>query len=124
MSAKIAGVVLMIAGSVMAFELIFSLIDGIIGFVAVAAFSGLTVGALYLGKRWIDSETTLGRIIGALTLITGAILALKAALAVVVGVFGAVILVLKVALVAAMIYVGLRWVQNGEFRLTSQRHYV
>ena len=124
MSAKIAGVVLMIAGSVMAFELIFSLIDGIIGFVAVAAFSGLTVGALYLGKRWIDSETTLGRIIGALTLITGAILALKAALAVVVGVFGAVILVLKVVLVAAMIYVGLRWVQNGEFRLTSQRHYV
>ena len=114
----------MIAGSVMAFELIFSLIDGIIGFVAVAAFSGLTVGALYLGKRWIDSETTLGRIIGALTLITGAILALKAALAVVVGVFGAVILVLKVVLVAAMIYVGLRWVQNGEFRLTSQRHYV
>ena len=124
MSAKIAGVVLMIAGSVMAFELIFSVVDGIIGFVAVAAFSGLTVGALYLGKRWIDSETTLGRIIGALTLITGAILALKAALAVVVGVFGAVILVLKVALVAAMIYVGLRWVQNGEFRLTSQRHYV
>ena len=42
----------------------------------------------------------------------------------VVGVFGAVILVLKVVLVAAMIYVGLRWVQNGEFRLTSQRHYV
>ena len=123
MSAKIAGVVLMIAGSVIAFELIFSVIDGIIGFVAVAAFSGLTVGALYLGKRWIDSETTLGRIIGALTLIAGALLALKAALAAVVGVFGAVILVLKVALVAAMIYVGLRWVQNGKFRLTSQRHY-
>ena len=123
MSAKIAGVVLMVAGGVMAFELIFPVIDGIIGFVAVAAVGLLAVGALYLGKRWIDGESTLGRIIGALTLIAGALLAFKAALAVVVGVFGAVFLMLKVALVGAMVYVGLRWVQNGAFRLASQRHY-
>tara|TARA_A100001037_G_scaffold115702_1_gene105366 strand:- start:169 stop:543 length:375 start_codon:yes stop_codon:yes gene_type:complete len=123
MSAKIAGVVLMVAGGVMAFELIFPVIDGIIGFVAVAAVGLLAVGALYLGKRWIDGESTLGRIIGALTLIAGALLAFKAALAAVVGVFGAVFLMLKVALVGAMVYVGLRWVQNGAFRLASQRHY-
>ena len=123
MSAKIAGVVLMVAGGVMAFELIFPVIDGIIGFVAVAAVGLLAVGALYLGKRWIDGESTLGRIIGALTLIAGALLAFKAALAAVVGVFGAVFLMLKVALVGAMVCVGLRWVQNGTFRLASQRHY-
>lgn len=123
MSAKISGVVLMVAGGVMAFELIFPVIDGIIGFVAVAAVGLLAVGALYLGKRWIDGESTLGRIIGALTLIAGALLAFKAALAAVVGVFGAVFLMLKVALVGAMVYVGLRWVQNGAFRLASQRHY-
>jgi len=123
MSAKIAGVVLMVAGGVMAFELIFPVIDGIIGFVAVAAVGLLAVGALYLGKRWIDGESTLGRIIGALTLIAGALLAFKAALAAVVGVFGAVFLMLKVALVGAMVYVGLRWVQNGAFRLASQRYY-
>ena len=123
MSAKIAGVVLMVAGGVMAFELIFPVIDGIIGFVAVAAVGLLAVGALYLGKRWIDGESTLGRIIGALTLIAGALLAFKAALAAVVGVFGAVFLMLKVALVGLMVYVGLRWVQNGAFRLASQRHY-
>ena len=123
MSAKIAGVVLMVAGGVMAFELIFPVIDGIIGFVAVAAVGLLAVGALYLGKRWIDGESTLGRIIGALTLIAGALLAFKAALAAVVGVFGAVFLMLKVSLVGAMVYVGLRWVQNGAFRLASQRHY-
>ena len=122
MSAKIAGVVLMVAGGVMAFELIFPVIDGIIGFVAVAAVGLLAVGALYLGKRWIDGESTLGRIIGALTLIAGALLAFKAALAAVVGVFGAVFLMLKVALVGAMVYVGLRWVQNGAFRLASHRH--
>ena len=123
MSAKISGVVLMVAGGVMAFELIFPVIDGIIGFVAVAAVGLLAVGALYLGKRWVDGESTLGRIIGALTLIAGALLAFKAALAAVVGVFGAVFLMLKVALVGAMVYVGLRWVQNGAFRLASQRHY-
>ena len=123
MSAKIAGVVLMVAGGVMAFELIFPVIDGIIGFVAVAAVGLLAVGALYLGKRWIDGESTLGRIIGALTLIAGALLAFKAALAAVVGVFDAVFLMLKVSLVGAMVYVGLRWVQNGAFRLASQRHY-
>ena len=123
MSAKISGVVLMVAGGVMAFELIFPVIDGIIGFVAVAAVGLLAVGALYLGKRWIDGESTLGRIIGALTLIAGALLAFKAALAAVVGVFGVVFLMLKVALVGAMVYVGLRWVQNGAFRLASQRHY-
>ena len=122
MLAKIAGVVLMVAGGVMAFELIFPVIDGIIGFVAVAAVGLLAVGALYLGKRWIDGESTLGRIIGALTLIAGALLAFKAALAAVVGVFGAVFLMLKVALVGAMVYVGLRWVQNGAFRLASHRH--
>ena len=123
MSAKISGVVLMVAGGVMAFELIFPVIDGIIGFVAVAAVGLLAVGALYLGKRWIDGESTPGRIIGALTLIAGALLAFKAALAAVVGVFGAVFLMLKVALVGAMVYVGLRWLQNGAFRLASQRHY-
>ena len=122
MSAKISGVVLTVAGGVMAFELIFPVIDGIIGFVAVAAVGLLAVGALYLGKRWIDGESTLGRIIGALTLIAGALLAFKAALAAVVGVFGAVFLMLKVALVGAMVYVGLRWVQNGAFRLASHRH--
>ena len=104
MSAKISGVVLMVAGGVMAFELIFPVIDGIIGFVAVAAFGLLAVGALYLGKRWIGG-------------------AFKAALAAVGGVFGAVFLMLKVALVGAMVFVGLRWVQNGAFRLASQRHY-
>ena len=123
MSAKISGVVLMVAGGVMAFELIFPVIDGIIGFVAVVAVGLLAVGALYLGKRWVDGGSTLGRIIGALTLIAGALLAFKAALAAVVGVFGAVFLMLKVSLVGAMVYVGLRWVQNGAFRLASQRHY-
>ena len=123
MSAKISGVVLMVAGGVMAFELIFPVIDGIIGFVAVVAVGLLAVGALYLGKRWVDGGSTLGRIIGALTLIAGALLAFKAALAAVVGVFGAVFLMLKVALVGAMVYVGLRWVQNGAFRLASQRYY-
>lgn len=117
MLAKILGAILLIVGAVMAFKLIFPVIGSLFGFITVAAIGFLAVGALYLGKRWINGESMLGRVIGALALIAGAVLAFKAALAAVVGAFSAVVLMLKVALVLAMIYVGLRWVQHGEFRL-------
>lgn len=123
MLAKILGAILLIVGAVMAFALIFPVIGSIFGFITVAAIGFLAVGALYLGKRWINGESILGRIIGALALIAGAVLAFKAALAAVVGVFGALILMLKVALVLAMLYVGWRWVQHGEFRLVERSHY-
>ena len=123
MLAKILGAILLIVGAVMAFALIFTVIGSIFGFITVAAIGFLAVGALYLGKRWINGESILGRIIGALALIAGAVLAFKAALAAVVGVFGALILMLKVVLVLAMLYVGWRWVQHGEFRLVERSHY-
>ena len=79
MLAKILGVVLLIWGGVLAFKLIFPVIGGIFGMITVVAIALLAAGALYMGKRWINGESILGRVIGALALIAGAILAFKAA---------------------------------------------
>ena len=123
MLAKILGVVLLIWGSVLAFELIFPLIGGLFDIITVAAIALLAAGALYMGKRWINGESILGRVIGALALIAGAILAFKAALGVVVGIFAALFLMLKIGLVLAMFYVGWSWLRGGEFRLLGRRDY-
>ena len=81
----------------------------------------LAAGALYIGLRWLRGESILGRVVGALVLLAGVWLAFKAALSLVVGVFGAAFLLLKVALVLAMLYVGWRWLDNGEFSLRGWR---
>ena len=123
MLAKILGVVLLIWGSVLAFELIFPVIGGIFGIITVAAIALLAAGARYMGMRWINGESILGRAIGALALIAGVILAFKAALGVVGGIFAAVFLMLKIGLVLAMLYVGWSWLRRGEFRLLGRRDY-
>jgi len=119
MLAKIAGAVLLVWGAIMAFKLILPVISGLFDLIVVLAIGLLAVGVLYMGKRWLDGEGTLGRFIGALVLIAGVALAFKAAMGLVVGVFGALLLMLKVALVLVMLYVGLRWLKNGEFSLRS-----
>ena len=121
MLAKVLGVVLLIWGGVLAVELIFPVIGGIFGMITVVAIAVLAAGTLYMGKRWIDGESTVGRIIGALALIAGAIMAFKAAMGVVVGIFAALFLMLKIALVFAMLFVGWSWLRCGDFRLTARR---
>ena len=66
----------------------------------------------------------LARILGVILLIGGVAwavkliwLAFKAALSLVAGVFGVAFLLLQVALVLAILYVGWRWLDNGEFSL-------
>lgn len=116
MLAKVLGVILLIWGVVLAFKLIFPVIGSIFGMITVAAISLLAVAALYLGKRWIKGESILGRVIGALALIAGVVLAFQAAL-------GALLLMLEVAVVGAMLYVGWSWLQSGEFRLMRRSNF-
>ena len=71
--------------------------------------------------RCLRGESILGRVVGALVLLAGIWLAFKAALGLVAGVFGAAFLLLKVALVLATLYVGWRWLDNGEFSLRRGR---
>ena len=124
MLAKILGVLLLIGGVVWGVKLIWPLFGSLFGLLGAVAVGALAAGALYIGLRWLRGENILGRVVGALVLIAGIGLAFWAAWGLVSGVFGAVFLLLKVAVVLAMLYVGWRWVDNGEFSLRRRGDYI
>ena len=117
MLARILGVLLIIGGVVLGVELIWPLFGSLFGLLGAVAIGLLAAAALYIGLRWLRGESILGRVVGALALLAGIWLAFKAAFGLVSGVFGAAFLLLQVALVLAMLYVGWRWLDNGEFSL-------
>ena len=117
MLAKILGVLLLIGGVVWGVKLIWPVFGSLFGLLGAVAIGLLAAGAFYIGLHWLRGESILGRVVGALVLLAGIGLAFWAAFSLVAGVFGAVFLLLKVALVLAMLYVGWRWVDNGEFSL-------
>ena len=121
MLARILGVLLLIGGVVWGFKLIWPLFGSLFGLLGVVAVGALAAGALYIGLRLLRGESIVGRVVGALVLLAGIGLAFWAAWSLVAGVFGAVFLLLKVVLMLAMLYVGWRWVDNGEFSLRRWR---
>ena len=121
MLARILGVLLIIGGVAWGIELIWPFFGSLFGLLGAVAVGLLAAGAFYIGLRWLRGESILGRVVGALVLLAGIWLAFWAALSLVSGVFGAVFLLLKVALMLAMLYVGWRWVDNGEFSLRRWR---
>ena len=121
MLARILGVLLLIGGVVWGVKLIWPLFGGLFGLLGAVAVGLLAAGALYIGLRWLRGESILGRVVGALVLLAGIWLAFWAAFSLVSGVFGAAFLLLQVALVLAMLYVGWRWLDNGEFSLRRWR---
>ena len=121
MLAKILGVLLLIGGVVWGVKLIWPLFGSLFGLLGAVAVGALAAGALYIGLRLLRGESIVGRVVGALVLLAGIGLAFWAAWGLVAGVFGALFLLLKVAVVLAMLYVGWRWVDNGEFSLRRWR---
>jgi hypothetical protein len=121
MLARILGVLLLIGGVAWGIKLIWPLFGSLFGLLGAVAVGLLAAGALYIGLRWLRGESILGRVVGALVLLAGIWLAFEAALSLVAGVFGAAFLLLQVALVLAMLYVGWRWLDNGEFSLRRWR---
>ena len=121
MLARILGVLLLIGGVVWGVKLIWPLFGGLFGLLGAVAVGLLAAGALYIGLRWLRGESILGRVVGALVLLAGIWLAFWAAFSLVSGVFGAAFLLLQVALVLGMLYVGWRWLDNGEFSLRRWR---
>ena len=117
MLARILGVLLIIGGVAWGIELIWPLFDSLFGLLGAVAVVLLAAGVLYIGLRLLRGESILGRVIGALVLLAGIWLAFWAAWSLVAGVFGAAFLLLKVALMLAMLCVGWRWLDNGEFSL-------
>ena len=124
MLARILGVLLLIGGVALGGELIWPLFGGLFGLLGAVAVGALAAGALYIGLRWLRGESILGRVVGALVLLVGIGLAFWGAWILVSGVFGAVFLILQAALVLAMLYVGWRWVDNGEFSLRGRGDYI
>ena len=123
MLTKILGILLLVWGAVWAVKLIFPVLGGIFGAVALLVMGGIAVGALYIGKRWLGGESVIGKIVGVLALVVGLVVGVQAALGAVVGVFGMIFLLVQVAAVSAMIYIGWTWVDSGEFRLPWRRYY-
>ncbi|MCY3669411.1 MAG: hypothetical protein OXH81_27485 [Gemmatimonadetes bacterium] len=121
MLARILGVLLLIGGVALGVELIWPLFGGLFGLLGAVAVVLLAAGALYIGLRLLRGESIVGRVIGALVLLAGIWLAFWAALSLVSGIFGIAFLLLQVALVLAMLYVGWRWLDNGEFSLRRWR---
>ena len=117
MLARILGVLLLIGGVVWGVKLIWPVFGSLFGLLGAVAIGLLAAGAFYIGLHWLRGESILGRVVGALVLLAGIGLAFWAAFSLVTGVFGAAFLLLKVALMLAMLYVGWRWVDNGEFSL-------
>ena len=124
MLARILGVLLLIGGVALGVELIWPLFGGLFGLLGAVAIGLLAAGAFYIGLRWLRGESILGRVIGALVLLAGIGLAFWAAWSLVAGVFGAALLLLQVAAVLGMLYVGWRWVDNGEFSLQRRGDYI
>ena len=117
MLARILGVLLLIGGVAWGVKLIWPVFGGLFGLLVAVAIGLLAAGALYIGLRWLRGESILGRVVGALVLLAGIGLAFKAVWGLVAGVFGAAFLLLQIAAVLALLYVGWRWLDNGEFSL-------
>lgn len=121
MLARILGVLLLIGGVAWGVKLILPVFGSLFGLLGAVAIGLLAAAALYIGLRWLRGESILGRVVGALVLLVGIWLAFKAALSLVSGVFGAAFLLLQLAAVLALLYVGWRWLDNGEFSLRRWR---
>ena len=121
MLARILGVLLLIGGVALGVELIWPLFGGLFGLLGAVAVVLLAAGALYIGLRLLRGESIVGRVVGAVVLLAGIWLAFWAAWSLVSGIFGIAFLLLQVALVLAMLYVGWRWLDNGEFSLRRWR---
>ena len=117
MLARILGVLLLIGGVAWGVKLIWPVFGSLFGLLGAVAIGLLAAGALYISLRWLRGESILGRVVGALVLLAGIWLAFWAAWSLVSGVFGAAFLLLQVAAVLALLYVGWRWLDNGEFSL-------
>ena len=124
MLARILGVLLLIGGVVWGVKLIWPVFGSLFGLLGAVVVGALAAGALYIGLHRLCSESILDRVVGALVLLVGLGLAFWAASILVAGVFGAVFLILQAALVLGILYVGWRWVDNGEFSLRRHGDYI
>jgi len=121
MVAKIVGVGLVFWGAVLAFALIVPVLGSLFAAAVLAVTGLLAAGLLYVGLRWLRGESTLGKVLGVLCILVGIAIGIEALSSAVVGLFGVLLLAVKIFVVYAMCYVGWNWFQQGTFRLPQRR---
>ncbi|MEW6752772.1 MAG: hypothetical protein AB1505_17605 [Candidatus Latescibacterota bacterium] len=121
MLAKIVGVVLLVVGAGMALSAVAAVVVGTLAFAVLAVKVAVVVGLLLVGWHWVHQESIALRILGALALVGGVAAAFPVAGALVAGTFGAIGLAVKVAVTAALLYLGWRWVKTGTFSVSGRR---
>ena len=115
MLTKVIGAALLVGGVVLAFPLLSGLVTGTWAALILMVKWALVGGLAYWGWRWINSETTLAKVLGAFLLVGGAVMSFSLVGGIIVGVFGALIFLLKAALVGGLIYWGWCWVNGRPF---------
>ena len=121
MVAKIVGVGLVFWGAVLAFALIVPVLGSLFAAAVLAVTGFLAAGLLYVGLRWLRGESTLGKVLGVLCILVGIAIGIEALSSAVVGLFGVLLLAVKIFVVCAMCYVGWSWFQQGTFSLPHRR---
>lgn len=121
MVAKIVGVGLVFWGAVLAFALIVPVLGSLFAAAVLAVTGLLAAGLLYVGLRWLRGESTLGKVLGVLCILVGIAIGIEALSSAVVGLFGVLLLAVKIVVVCTMCYVGWSWFQQGTFSLPQRR---
>ena len=120
MFAKIVGAFMLVAGVVLAVKSLGTVVGGVFGFIGMALVIGVIGVALYAGWRLLNSDSTVGKIVGAFVLVAATVAAFPAALMVVAGTLAAVALAAKLVLIAVLLYFGWRWLNAGAFTAPSR----
>ena len=109
---KILGAVLLVAGVVLAFPLLGGLVVGTLVLGTFLLKLVLVGGLVFWGWRWINRGGTGAKIAGAFLLVGGIALAFPLFGSLVMGVFGAFVFLLKLALVIGLVYWGWCWISD------------
>ena len=120
MFAKIIGAIMLVLGVCLAFSTFKAVLVGVVAFIGMAIVVALVIGLLYVAWRLINAQNVLAKILGAFLLVGGIIAGFNAAGAVVVGAIAAGFLTAKVAVTAALLFFGWRWLKTGEFSAPSR----
>ena len=113
---RIVGAVVFAAGVILALKILGAAAVGLFGLIFLLAKVLLVVGLWYWGLHWLKAPTTLAKVAGVVLLVGGAALALPVLGAVVAETVGLIVLLIKAAIAAVLIYAGWRWLHCRSLR--------
>jgi len=113
MFAKIIGALLVAAGAVLALKFIGVVASGVVGFALLLIKAGLVAALIWWGWRWINRAEALFKILGAVIMVAGMLLAIPLFGLLVMETVALMWTALKVAVVAVLLVGGWRLLNRG-----------